>query len=135
LDKDLRNFFPLIKEATMIAKELGRKINFELRQAPQNYSKHARFGDKVIIKVDYHTENYFQLWSVAEFEDRLQAMRNALEEFRETGKFDMADKKKDPFYDPPQPVCVGMSFMPLAPLAECKPLKIVNKIVMSRTVP
>lgn len=65
----------------------------------------------MIIKVDYHTENFFQLWSLAEFDDRLEMMRNALEDFREDGKIDFADKTKDPFYDPPQPVCVGMSFL------------------------
>lgn len=61
-------------------------------------------------------------------------MRNALEDFREDGKLDITDKTKDPFYDPPQPVCVGMSFLPLANLAQMMPAKLAAKIVMSRTV-
>lgn len=117
----------------MIAKEFKRNITFELRQAPANYSKQAKFGDKVIIKVDYHNENYFQLWSLGEFEDRLLLMRNAIEEHRENGKVDFSDKTKDPFYDPPQPVCVGMAFVPLSPLCFGQAHKARTAIVMSRS--
>lgn len=106
-----------------------------MRQAPANYSKQAQFGDKVIIKVDFHDENYFQLWSLQEFEDRLYMMRNIIEDYREDGiiNTDLTDKSKDPFYDPPQPVCVGMAIVDLKPLAQGQKHIDRTQIITSRT--
>lgn len=136
LETELRDLFPKVKEANMIAKELKRNITFEMRQAPANYSQQAQFGDKVIIKVDYHSENYFQLWSLQEFEDRLFMMRNIIEDYREDGVINQditTDKSKDPFHDPPQPVCVGMAFVDLKPLAQGMKHIDRTQIIMSRT--
>jgi hypothetical protein len=136
LETELRDLFPKVKEANMIAKELKRNITFEMRQAPANYSQQAQFGDKVIIKVDYHSENYFQLWSLQEFEDRLFMMRNIIEDYREDGVINQditTDKSKDPFHDPPQPVCVGMAFVDLKPLAQGMKHIDRTQMIMSRT--
>jgi len=62
-------------------------------------------------------EGYFYEWPVDKFENRLFMIREILEEFFDDGKYPQLVKEADPFWDPPNPILIGQSFLQLEPLS------------------
>ena len=88
LDKKLEGVFSQVVEANMISKELGRKIQF----IPMGVSTMPDFGDMKTtkrdfkIKVQNDEDKYYYMWSLDKFGDRLEMIKEYLNEFFETGK-------------------------------------------------
>jgi len=75
---------------------------------------------EIIIKVDNNEDGYFYPWNPNKFEDRLQMMRELLNDYFDTNQIpDFSNKDHDPFWDPPQPLQIGVSFLSLKMLAYC----------------
>ena len=101
----------------MIAAEFTRDIRFN----SQLTSAMPDFGDlkaeKRIfqIKVDNREDGYFYVWNPDKFVNRVDMMRNMFNEYIESGGDmpDFSNKEQDPFWDPPEPVLIGKSYLQL----------------------
>jgi len=54
---------------------------------------------------------------VDKFENRLFMIREILEEFFDDQKLPILEKEEDPFWDPPNPILIGQSFLQLESLS------------------
>ena len=72
---------------------------------------------EILVKVHNEEENYFYEWPTDKFENRLFMIRELLEEFFDSNQMPQVDKDADPFWDPPNPILIGQSFMQLEPLS------------------
>ena len=120
LDKKLEGVFSQVVEANMISKELNRKIQF----IPMGVSTMPDFGDMKTtkrdfkIKVQNDEDKYYYMWSLDKFGDRLEMIKEYLNEFFETGnKPDFSNKEQDAFWDPPEPILIGTSYLNLKNLS------------------
>jgi hypothetical protein len=70
------------------------------------------------IKVDNREGGYFYIWDPDKFSNRVYEMRELYNEYCDNlGKIpDFSDKSKDPFWDNPEPVLIGKSYLGLASL-------------------
>ena len=111
----------MINEANLAATELKRDIKFNTKMV----KKLDPFGDmskgktEIMVKVDNNEEKYFYEWPIDKFENRLFIIRDLLEMLTDTGVMPKVSKDDDPFWDPPNPVLVGQSFIQLEPLGLC----------------
>lgn len=71
---------------------------------------------EIVVKVDNNEEKYFYEWPAEKFRNRLYIIKDVLEEFFDTGTKPVLDKDTDPFWDPPNPILIGQSFLQLEPL-------------------
>lgn len=71
---------------------------------------------EIVVKVDNNEEKYFYEWPAEKFRNRLYIIKDVLEEFFDTGEKPVLDKDTDPFWDPPNPILIGQSFLQLEPL-------------------
>ena len=70
------------------------------------------------IKVDNREDKYFYMWDLDKFSNRVFMMRELLNEYFETGTIpDFSNKDNDPFWDPPEPVLIGTSYLSLKSLS------------------
>lgn len=107
---------PQVNEANMIAAELKREIRFNVKMV----STMPDFGDlkdskrEFKIKVDNKEDNYFYMWDPEKFTNRLFMMRENINEYFDTGVIpDFSNKEEDAFWDPPEPVLIGTSYLKL----------------------
>jgi len=115
LEQKLEQILPLVREANMIAAEFNRDIRFN----SQLTSAMPDFGDikaeKRIfqVKVDNREDGYFYVWEPDKFVNRVELMRALFNEYVESGGNmpDFSDKNHDPFWDPPEPVLIGKSYL------------------------
>jgi hypothetical protein len=70
----------------------------------------------ILIKIENNEDNYFYEWQSEKFRSRLYMIREMLEEFFDTGDLPKLDRNEDPFWDPPNPILIGQSFLQLEPL-------------------
>lgn len=70
------------------------------------------------IKVDNREEGYFYVWEPDKFANRIYMMRDKYNEYVDNlGKIpDFSNKEEDPFWDSPEPVLIGKSYLGLASL-------------------
>lgn len=69
------------------------------------------------VKVDNKEDDYFYIWPADKFENRLFILRDELNTYFDTDKKpEYASKDDDPFFDKPQPVMIGNSYMSLKSL-------------------
>ena len=116
LGNKLDGLLPQINEANLIAAELKREIRFNAKMA----AVFPDFGDlkeaksDFKIKVDNKEDGYFYMWDDDKFTNRLFMMRELLNEYFDTGNMpDFSDKANDPFWDPPESVLIGTSYLQL----------------------
>ena len=58
------------------------------------------------------------MWSLDKFFDRLEMIKEYLNESHETGnRPDFSNKEKDAFWDPPEPILIGTSYLNLKNLS------------------
>lgn len=69
-----------------------------------------------MIKIDNNEEKYYYEWPADKFHNRLFMIRELLEEFFDSGNLPKLNKAEDPFWDPPNPILIGQSFLQLEPL-------------------
>lgn len=116
LEKKLGHLLPLINEANLISKELKRKIIFNvkmIRVMPEFASLQDSRTD-ILVKVDNGEDNYYYQWDTDKFQNRLELMRDHLNQYFEDQTIpDYSDKDLDPFWDPPEPLLIGTSYLSL----------------------
>lgn len=105
LEAKLGDLLPKVNEANQIAAELKRDIRFNARMHREIATRSEDIGSattEIIVKVDNNEDGYFYPWNPNKFEDRLEMMRQLLNDYFETNEIpDFRDKDKDPFWDPP----------------------------------
>jgi len=119
LEKDLEGILPKVNEANMIAAELKRDIRFNVKMV----STMPDFGDikdtkrQFVIKCDNSEDGYFYNWNPDKFTNRLEMMKEDVNTYFDTGVAPVhATKETDAFWDPPEPVLIGTSYLKLANL-------------------
>lgn len=116
LEKKLGHLLPLINEANLISTELKRKITFNVKMI-RVMPEFANLQDSktdILVKVDNGEDNYYYQWDTDKFQNRLEMMREHLNQYFEDQTIpDYSDKDKDPFWDPPEPLLVGTSYLSL----------------------
>ena len=107
IEKQLNHLLPQINEANQASNELKRKIIFSTKMV-RTIDPFLKDGEishsktDVVIIVDNQEDKYFYEWKVDKFQNRLFMIRELLE---------------DPFWDPPNPILIGQSFLQLQPLS------------------
>lgn len=116
LEKKLGVVLPMVNEANLIAQEMKRKIVFSTKMV-RVMPEFANLMDSrtdIVIKVDNKEDNLYYQWDAEKFQNRLFLMRDCLNSYFEDGKIpDFNDKQKDPFWDPPEPLLIGTSYLSL----------------------
>ena len=119
LERKLGEILPMVNEANLIAAELKRNIRFNtkmIRVMPE-FGNILDSKTDIMIKVDNNEDNYYYQWQSDKFANRLEMIRENLNEYFNDGvlpKFD--NKEKDPFWDPPEPLLIGTSYLSLKSL-------------------
>lgn len=72
---------------------------------------------EIYVQVNNTEEGYYYEWHIDKFENRLFMIREILEEFFDDGQLPQLAKEEDPFWDPPNPILIGQSFLQLEPLS------------------
>lgn len=121
VEKQLGEILPLVNEANIAATDLGRSIKFNTKMVkridPFLKDGQMKSGQtEIVVKVDNDEDKYFYEWPAEKFRNRLYIIKDVLEEFFETGIKPVLDKDTDPFWDPPNPILIGQSFLQLEPL-------------------
>jgi len=123
VEKQLNHLLPLVNEANLAATEMKRDLKFNTKMVKQL----DPFGDvsnsktEILVKIDNNEEKYYYEWPVDKFENRLFMIRELLEEFFDSGNMPNVSKEEDPFWDPPNPILIGQSFLQLESLGLCFP--------------
>jgi hypothetical protein len=113
----LNEILPLVNEANLAAQELNRKIAFtpKLQQKIDPFMKKGAgmqtSKTEVLIKVDNGELKYYYEWPIDKFKNRMFIVRDILDEFFDSGTMPNITKEEDPFWDPPNPILIGQSFM------------------------
>jgi len=69
---------------------------------------------ELVVKVDNNEDKYYYEWPLEKFYNRLYMIRDVVNNYYETGDLpDFDDKDYDPFWDPPEPLLIGISYMSL----------------------
>jgi hypothetical protein len=134
LEKKLSEVLPMVSEANLIASELKRRIKFNVKmiRVMPEFGTLMDSRTDVVIKVDNDEENYFYQWDCDKFQNRLIMMRENLNEFFDTGKIpDFSNKDRDTFWDPPEPLLVGTSYLSLKNLGYTLENELEAKILSS----
>lgn len=86
-----------LKEANTISDELNRRITF-VPFVTENKDGQGESQMQAKVKVINKEQGWFNLWAIEKFEERLEIMRDLLQNYEETGEYEI-QKELDPFYD------------------------------------
>lgn len=123
LEAQLEQILPQVREADLIAAELGRDVRFnsQLTGVIPDFGVAGKNNMKkeFLIKVDNREDGVSYLWNADKFTNRIFLMREKYNEYVDNlGKIpDFSNKDEDPFYDVPQPIMLGKSYLELASLS------------------
>lgn len=134
LEQKLGTVLPLVNEANLIATELKRdmKFNTKMVRVMPEFGSLADSRTEIMIKVDNNEDKYFYQWTADKLENRIEMMREQLNSFFDTNEYpDIDDKDKDPFWDPPEPLLVGTSYLSLKNLGYMMDNELKAKILSS----
>jgi hypothetical protein len=110
---------PVVNEANLIARELKRNVLFStkmIRVMPE-FGTLADSKTEVVIKIDNNEDKYYYQWDCDKFMNRVEMIRELLNNFFDNGELpDFNDKDNDPFWDPPEPLLIGTSYLTLKSL-------------------
>lgn len=70
-----------------------------------------------MVRVDNKEAGYFYEWQLDKFDNRLQMIRDLLEEYFEVGELPELNESNDPFWDPPEAVLIGQAYIKYEALA------------------
>ena len=116
IEKQLNEILPLVNEANLAANQLSRDLNFKTKIVKRldPFLKDGNLSQgktEILIKVDNKEDAYFYEWNIEKFRSRLYMIREILEEFFDSQELPEIDKNEDPFWDPPNPIMIGQSFL------------------------
>lgn len=125
---------PVVNEANLIATELKRKIVFNtkmVRVMPE-FGQLADSKTDILIKIDNNEDKYFYQWDTDKFMNRMEMIRELLNNYFENETLpDFNDKEQDPFWDPPEPLLIGTSYLSLKSLGFMMENELDAKILSS----
>ena len=123
VERELNDILPLVNEANLAGKELKRDIAFStkiVKKLDPFLNKEGGMSQgktEIVIKVDNKEDGYYYEWPAEKFRNRMFLIRDYLDDYFEDEKLpDFSEKDKDPFWDPPNPILIGQSFIQLEPL-------------------
>jgi hypothetical protein len=115
----LGEVLPVVNEANLIARELKRNVLFStkmIRVMPE-FGTLADSKTEVVIKIDNNEDKYYYQWDCDKFMNRVEMIRELLNNFFDNGELpDFNNKDNDPFWDPPEPLLIGTSYLTLKSL-------------------
>jgi hypothetical protein len=119
IEKELNHLLPLVNEVNLAADELKRNITFKTKMMKRldPFGGVSSGKTQIYVQANNAEEGYYYEWEVEKFENRLFMIREVLEEYFDSGKFPHLEKETDPFWDPPNPILIGQSFLQLEPLS------------------
>lgn len=125
LEAELAHIMPVINECNSMAEELGKPVRFSARLAiqdsttdgevdvPEANVKHV----ECVIRVTDQTNGNIWNWTHSKFDNRLYCMRDVYQNFQNFGPRDVPHAK-DPFWDPPEAIEIGMAYVYLKALSQ-----------------
>lgn len=121
VEKQLNQILPMVNEANLAATELKRDIKFntKLVKKMDPFLKAGALSQgptDVIVKVDNNEETYFYEWPAEKFQNRIFMIREILDQYFDSGELPKLSKNEDPFWDPPNPILIGQSYLSLGAL-------------------
>ncbi|CDW79443.1 kinesin motor domain containing protein [Stylonychia lemnae] len=136
LEKRLGQILPLVNEANLIAKELKREIIFNaklIKSIPETREDGTSdLGTTdIVIKTENFEEGYYYQWPEDKFNDRIFMMRDLVNEYFESGTLPKLTHDTDPFWDPPEPMLIGQSFISMKNLGYLIENEMESKILSS----
>jgi hypothetical protein len=69
-----------------------------------------------MIRVENKEAGYFYDWPADKFKNRIFLIRDVLDDYFDSGDLPQVVNDTDPFWDPPNPILIGQSFIQLEPL-------------------
>jgi hypothetical protein len=85
----------------------------------------------ILVKVENFEEGYFYQWKDGKFNDRVFMMRDLVNEYFDSGNLPKLSNQDDPFWDPPEPMLIGQSYMSLKSLGYLIDNQMESKILSS----
>jgi hypothetical protein len=122
VERELNEILPLVNEANLAGQELGRQINFStkiVKKLDPFLNKEGGMSQgktEIMIKVDNKEDGYYYEWPADKFRNRMFVIRDILDDYFDSGEKPHLDHDTDPFWDPPNPILIGQSFIQLEPL-------------------
>lgn len=103
---------PKVIELNLIAKEFKRNISMTVKMMLFNQDSELH-TEKMNIKVqiDNRELGYRYLWDLGKFSNRYYIIKDMIEKYYETGIIPELPQNEDPFWDPPEPLLIGKSFL------------------------
>ena len=114
---------PLVTEANLISEELEKQtifapkiLNMLPRKATEDDLNSECWEKKLCIEVVNYEYQLIYLWDMERFENRLNMMRELMEDFRISGQPLQLSPENDPYWDPPEEHLIGVAYYSLRPL-------------------
>jgi|EP00161_Ancyromonas_sigmoides_P005788 kinesin family protein 1 len=114
IQDEIVKVLPLVNEANEIASELKRPMAFQVKMV--NKLVGDKYKPEVGVIVRSKDSDASWLWSSAKFRNRSFLMRELYQRVQEEGNISVK-KEEDPFWEPSEPVLVGVCNVYLAPLS------------------
>ena len=126
IEDQLATLMPLVNEANSMAEELTKPVRFEARLAVKGSAVHLSTVDElsnlktidITIRVVSQENGNIWTWNSAKFESRLFMMRELYQQTAEFGPPQNNTKSSDPFWDPPEAIEIGKSYVYLKALSQ-----------------
>jgi hypothetical protein len=116
--------FPSVNEANLIAEELEKKtvftpkiLNVLPRKATEEDLNSDSWDKRLCIEVVNYEYQLIWIWDLDRFENRLNMMRELMEDYRATNRLPQLSPENDPYWDPPEEHLIGVAYYSLKPLA------------------
>lgn len=111
-ENKLMKTLPKVIELNLIAKEFKRNISMAVKMMLFNQDSETQ-AEKMNIKVqvDNRELGYRYLWDLNKFSNRYYIIKDMIEKYYETGVIPEVSQNEDPFWDPPEPLLIGKSFL------------------------
>ena len=114
---------PLVNEANLISDELQKQtifapkiLNILPRKAIEDDLNSENWEKRLCIEVMNYEYQLVYLWDMEKFENRLNMMREMMDEFRMTERYPQISPESDPYWDPPEEQLIGVAYYSLRPL-------------------
>ena len=115
--EDLIAVLPLVSEANMMAEELRKEVTFDVKLVSR--LKNGIFHAEVVVEMKHKRSDAIWMWSKEKFVNRTYIMREIYDLFVQAGADFPPElsEEEDPFWDPPEPVLVGVANVYLSSLS------------------
>lgn len=138
LEGRLTKILPMVNEANLISAELKRDCKFEtkiIREMSQFGPKDSDYHTELKVRVDNNNKvdgGYYVMWDFDKFENRLSLMRQDLNAYFDTEEMPSYPvKEKDPWWDPIEPLQLGVAYLGLQSFSYGLGVDMIPKGIMS----